>query len=223
MPRRNSELYLLPAMNDSGARVFKPPEGLSERPFDFAFNSIDFIASNPFLPLQFRIIETPALWNSPICRLALLELGLVLVLGFSWVGWGCIGSTVAPEILHIVAVAAVDVNPRWSSGSHPRISLNLLHPSITIGFGSEIIHTWYSFFWVFETFSLMNDDDDDAAAAASNSSILFSLLSFYRNSLKCEEFCDCDCACACACDFEEFSAFLYRFFLKFCVTRWGAD
>ena len=148
MPRRSSELYLLPAMNGSGARVFKPPEGLSERPFDFAFNSIDFIASNPFLPLQFRIIETPALWNSPICRLALLELGLVLVLGFSWVCWGCIGSTVAPEILHIVAaaVAAVDVNPRWSSGSHPRISLNLLHPSITIGFGSEIIHTWYFFF-----------------------------------------------------------------------------
>lgn len=148
MPRRSSELYLLPAMNGSGARVFKPPEGLSERPFDFAFNSIDFIASNPFLPLQFRIIETPALWNSPICRLALLELGLVLVLGFSWVRWGCIGSTVAPEILHIVAaaVAAVDVNPRWSSGSHPRISLNLLHPSITIGFGSEIIHTWYFFF-----------------------------------------------------------------------------
>lgn len=147
MPRRSSELYLLPAMNGSGARVFKPPEGLSERPFDFAFNSIDFIASNPFLPLQFRIIETPALWNSPICRLALLELGLVLVLGFSWVCWGCIGSTVAPEILHIVAaaVAAVDVNPRWSSGSHPRISLNLLHPSITIGFGSEIIHTWYFF------------------------------------------------------------------------------
>lgn len=144
MPRRSSELYLLPAMNGSGARVFKPPEGLSERPFDFAFNSIDFIASNPFLPLQFRIIETPALWNSPICRLALLELGLVLVLGFSWVCWGCIGSTVAPEILHIVA--AVDVNPRWSSGSHPRISLNLLHPSITIGFGSEIIHTWYFFF-----------------------------------------------------------------------------
>ena len=143
MPRRSSELYLLPAMNGSGARVFKPPEGLSERPFDFAFNSIDFIASNPFLPLQFRIIETPALWNSPICRLALLELGLVLVLGFSWVRWGCIGSTVAPEILHIVA--AVDVNPRWSSGSHPRISLNLLHPSITIGFGSEIIHTWYFF------------------------------------------------------------------------------
>jgi len=147
MPRRSSELYLLPAINGSGARVFKPPEGLSERPFDFAFNSIDFIASNPFLPLQFRIIETPALWNSRICRLALLELGLVLVLGFSWVRWGCIGSTVAPEILHIVA-AAVDVNPRWSSGSHPRISLNLLHPSITIGFGSEIIHTWYFFFFL---------------------------------------------------------------------------
>ena len=152
MPRRSSELYLLPAMNGSGARVFKPPEGLSERPFDFAFNSIDFIASNPFLPLQFRIIETPALWNSPICRLALLELGLVLVLGFSWVRWGCIGSTVAPEILHIVA--AVDVNPRWSSGSHPRISLNLLHPSITIGFGSEIIHTWYFFFVVCVCFRL---------------------------------------------------------------------
>lgn len=210
MPRRSSELYLLPAMNGSGARVFKPPEGLSERPFDFAFNSIDFIASNPFLPLQFRIIETPALWNSPICRLALLELGLVLVLGFSWVCWGCIGSTVAPEILHIVAaaVAAVDVNPRWSSGSHPRISLNLLHPSITIGFGSEIIHTWYFFLLcvcVFQTFSLMNDDD---AAAASNSSIIFFLsLIFLQNSLKC----------------EEFAAFLFRFFIKLCVTVWSAD
>lgn len=53
-------IYLLPAIHHSSTPVLKPPESLPERAFDFSFHSIDLIASNPFLPLQFRITQTPA-------------------------------------------------------------------------------------------------------------------------------------------------------------------
>ena len=132
MPRRSSELYLLPAMNGSGARVFKPPEGLSERPFDFAFNSIDFIASNPFLPLEFRVCNAPWLWRIwarstlPFLQLEVPVVSCVIVV--SHLGL-CIGSTIAPEIIR-------SWRPRWSM-----VGVQLHHP-ITIWSWSVVICHW---------------------------------------------------------------------------------
>lgn len=123
-------------MDHSGVPVLKPPVGLPQRPFDLPFHGVDLIASHPLLPLQLRIIETPALGSRPICRLPLLELGIISShLGLARVCRGCIGSAVAPEILHTT-------DPRCSR-SHPTITIPLrLHPSITPRFRSEIFHGW---------------------------------------------------------------------------------
>ncbi|KAE8720069.1 hypothetical protein F3Y22_tig00109921pilonHSYRG00050 [Hibiscus syriacus] len=61
---RNQEIVhgheSLATIDSLGVGVLDPPETLPERPFHLAFNCINLLASNPFLPLQLRISKSPA-------------------------------------------------------------------------------------------------------------------------------------------------------------------
>lgn len=95
-----------PSMNNFSVPVLEPPETLFERAFNFPFYTVNLIASDSLLSLQLRIIETPALRNRPICRLALFEPNIVVAdlglgLRLCWVDGGCIGGAITSEILHV--------------------------------------------------------------------------------------------------------------------------
>lgn len=96
-------IIALPSIDHSITGLLEPPEALPERAFELSFHSVHLVASDPLLPLQLRITEVPAFRSRPICRLALIEFVVVVViigathLGFWWV---CKGGTVTPEILH---------------------------------------------------------------------------------------------------------------------------
>jgi len=51
-----------------GVLVLKPPEALSEGPFDLSFHRIHFIASNPLFPPNLRISQAPRLRERRPCR-----------------------------------------------------------------------------------------------------------------------------------------------------------
>lgn len=91
--------------------IFKPPETLPERPFDFSFNRVDFIASNPLLPQELRIIKTPWLCSwLPFLEFKIscsasnnkIHVGLR-----GWTIWNAIG----PEIMRWVVFK---IGPFWS-------------------------------------------------------------------------------------------------------------
>lgn len=129
-----------PTIDNSSTPVLNPPKTLLERPFNFAFNSVNLIASNPLLPLQLWIIKTPTSWRRPICWLAFLELGII-VLGllslWRWRHWRSITCTITPEILHSITIEA---GSSCCCCCCWPIVIAYLHSSITAWFGSEIFH-----------------------------------------------------------------------------------
>jgi len=118
---------LLPAIDNSVAPVLEPLKALPQRPFQFSFNSIHLVASDPLFTLQLGVTEAPTFRCGPICGFPLLELDIVDVvvcrLGLSWVHRRGVGGAVAAEILHASSI----------------IGLNL-HPSVAVRFGSEVFH-----------------------------------------------------------------------------------
>lgn len=79
---------LPPSIDHLGVLIFKPPKALLDRPLDFAFNRVSFVTSQPFLPLEFRVMETP--------RFSTVFLDFPVL--YLW--WRRrIGSTVWPEII----------------------------------------------------------------------------------------------------------------------------
>jgi len=118
---------MLPAIDNSVAPVLQPLKTLPQRPFQFSFNRIHLVASDPLFTLQLRVTETPTFRCGAICGFPLLELGIVDVvvcrLGLGWVHGRGVGGGVAAEILHASSM----------------VGLNL-HPSVTVRFGSEVFH-----------------------------------------------------------------------------------
>ena len=123
-----------PSIDHLGIPILDPPETLSKRPFDLAFNRVNLIASNPPLPLELRVIQAPIkIWRRPTCAFGLLQLQVLhrhhLGLLLWW--WGIRRRvwiyTVRPEIMRV-----------WS-GSGTIVALHL-HPPICIGLWSVISH-----------------------------------------------------------------------------------
>lgn len=48
-----------PSINHLSIPVLEPSETLPKGSFEFSFNSVNFIAGNPLLPLKLRILKTP--------------------------------------------------------------------------------------------------------------------------------------------------------------------
>ena len=88
-----------PAIDNLGGSVLDPPETFPERPFHLAFNSINLVASNPFLPLQLRVIKAPGFGRRPKGAFAFLHLNLFAKL--IWLNRISIISTVTPQVLHV--------------------------------------------------------------------------------------------------------------------------
>jgi len=116
-----TNIKYLPTINNLRVLVLKPSETLSERSFDFAFNRIHFIASNPLLPLKFRIRQTQRLWKRrPRWKaFTFLQLQILRSLLYIW-------RTIASKIIRL----------RWSI-----VAFYLHHLAIGIRFWSlKIFH-----------------------------------------------------------------------------------
>lgn len=77
--------------------VLDPLEALPQGPFHLPLHSIHFIPSNPLLPLQLWVTETPTFCWFPRIALHFLDVHL---LPFPHFRWACIVNTIASQILH---------------------------------------------------------------------------------------------------------------------------
>ncbi len=120
-----------PSIDDMGVCVLDPPKALPQWPFHLTLHSVHFVPSNPLLPLQFWVTNSPAFWGWPNTAFPFLHLHLLYYLVILLCSWTCIIHTVRPQILHACWGTSISI-----------VALNLHHPPIPTWLRSEILHVW---------------------------------------------------------------------------------